>query len=49
MLLLLQLPPDVASLNAELNPMHAFRFPDIPAGNGFTVTGVVIKQVVGSV
>jgi hypothetical protein len=44
----LHVPPNVASLNVVEEPAHSELRPDI-ADNGFTVTGVVIKQLPGSV
>jgi hypothetical protein len=43
-LLLLHVPPAVASLNIVVSPKHTFVLPVIGAGNGFTVTVVVMKQ-----
>ena len=37
-LLLLQVPPDVVSVNVELVPTQTEDIPPIFAGNGFTVT-----------
>jgi len=48
-LLLLHVPPVVASLNAVVDPAHTTRVPVIPAGKGLTVTGVVMKQPVDNV
>ena len=40
-LLLLQVPPVVASVNAVVKPAHTLVVPVIEAGNGFTVTVIV--------
>ena len=48
-LLLLQVPPAVASLSDVVSPGHTLRFPRIAPGNGLTVTVVVIEHVVGNV
>ena len=49
LLLLLHVPPAVASERAFVNPWHTGLVPLIGAGEGFTVTMVVITQVVGKV
>ncbi len=36
-LLLLHVPPEVASLNVTVDPTHTFALPVIAAGNGLTV------------
>jgi hypothetical protein len=46
---LLQTPPGVKSDNMVVCPEHMVVTPAIGAGNGFTVTVVVIEQVVGKV
>jgi hypothetical protein len=43
-ILLLQVPPDVASVSVMLLPTHTIGVPPITAGNGFTVIGNVIEQ-----
>ena len=48
-LLLLQVPPVVASLKVMDDPTHTAVGPVIVAGEGFTVTVVVAKQLVGNV
>lgn len=45
-LLLVQLPPVVASLSVDVAPMHTTAVPVIAAGNGFTVTVAVFVQPV---
>lgn len=45
-LLLLQVPPGVASLNILPVPTHIARIPDIGPGLGYTVTVVVLKHPV---
>ena len=48
-LLLLQVPPVVASVSVVVDPAHTLLVPAIAAGVALTVTGVLIKQPVGSV
>ena len=48
-LLLLQLPPPVASVSAVVRPSHTVPVPVIAAGNGLTVNGVVVIQPVAKV
>lgn len=48
-LLLVQVPPVDASLNALALPMHTRVLPVIAPGNAFTVTVATAKQPVGSV
>ena len=44
-----QVPPAVASLRFMDNPVQPLASPVMPAGNGFTVTVVVVKQPSGNV
>jgi len=46
---LLHKPPGVASVSSAVNPAHTSAVPPIEAGNGFTVTIVVVIQPVGNV
>ncbi len=46
---ILQVPGVVASLNGVVKPMHTAFIPVMGAGNGLTVSGIVIIQVVGKV
>ncbi len=48
-LLLLQVPPTVASVNVVVKPTQTAIGPDIAAGNGLTVTVAVAIQPVGNV
>ena len=48
-LLLLQVPPAVASLNVVIKPMQTLAKPVITDGKGFTNTEVVAMQPVGNV
>lgn len=48
-LLLIQLPPDVASVSVVFRPTHTLVAPPIAAGKGFTVTGADLLQPVGMV
>lgn len=48
-LLLLHVPPLVASDNVVVKPTHTNGEPEIPAGVGLTVNGVVTRQPVGNV
>jgi hypothetical protein len=45
-LLLLQVPPEVASVNEDVLPWQTAVVPPITAGKGFTVTGFTAKQPV---
>ena len=47
--LLVQVPPAVASVKVVVAPTHKVVEPAIAAGSGLTVTGVVTKQPVGNV
>ena len=49
LLLLLQVPPAVASLRPIVEPVQTVFKPVMPAGAGLTVTGAVIAQPVGNV
>jgi hypothetical protein len=46
---LLQLPPGVALLSVVVCPTHILIVPVMGAGKQFTVTALVVKQVLGSV
>ena len=48
-LLLVQVPPAVASVNAVVKPKHTVKVPDMAEGKGFTVTTAVMIQPVGNV
>ena len=48
-LLLLQVPPEFASVSAVVDPAHTFIVPVITAGNVLTVTVVVVLHDVGNV
>jgi hypothetical protein len=48
-LLLLQVPPPVASLKVMLPPRHTVALPVTGEGNGSTIMDNVVKQPVGSV
>ena len=48
-LLLLQVPPDAASVKCVVNPRQTPRTPLIAPGNGFTVTIAIVIQPVGIV
>ena len=47
--LLLDVPPPVASVKEVVNPVHTLSDPSIAVGNGFTVTTAVAIQPVGKV
>ena len=47
--LLLHTPPATPSVNCVVSPPHIVVLPVIAVGNGFTVTVVVMIQVVGNV
>jgi hypothetical protein len=44
-----QVPPAVALLRVIVNPLQTTRAPDMPDGNGLTVTVYNVKQPVGNV
>ena len=44
--LLLHIPPPVASVSEVVKPEHTEVVPNMPVGNGFTVTMVVMLQPV---
>ena len=46
---LVQVPPEVASLNASVDPAHIYGDPIIAVGEGITVTVVVLIQPVPNV
>lgn len=46
---LIQVPPEVASLSVIVDPSHTAVLPVIVAGNGLTVTVVLVLQPVGNV
>ena len=46
---LLQLPPEVASLTLITKPEHTLDRPEIAAGRGFTVTKSVVWHPVGKI
>jgi hypothetical protein len=48
-LLLLQVPPPVASVNVVVSPEHTINTPDIGAGSASTVTTAVMIHPVGNV
>ena len=48
-LLLLQVPPAILSLNVVVNPRHTLGVPIIGGGNGSTVCSLMAVQPVGKV
>jgi hypothetical protein len=48
-LLVLHVPPALASESVVVEPAQTVVTPVIEAGSGLTVTGIVMKQVVGNV